>query len=33
VARWLLLGSPLFFVAGIARGAQKPSINFAAVIG
>lgn len=33
VARWLLLGIPLFFVAGIARGAQKPSINFAAVIG
>ena len=33
VARWLLLGIPLLFVAGIARGAQKPSINFAAVIG
>ena len=33
VARWLLLGIPLFFVAGLARGAQKRSINFAAVIG
>ncbi|MGN8132722.1 APC family permease [Paenarthrobacter sp. 22069] len=33
IARWLLLGIPLLFVAGIARGAQKPSINFAAVIG
>lgn len=33
VARWLLLGIPLFFVAGIARGAQKPSINFATLIG
>jgi len=32
-ARWLLLGIPLFFVAGIACGAQKPAINFAAVIG
>ena len=33
VARWLLLGIPLFFIAGLARGTQKPSINFAAVIG
>jgi len=32
VARWLLLGIPLFFVAGLVRGTQKPTINYAAEI-
>ena len=32
VARWLLLGIPLFIVAGLVRGTQKPSINYAAEI-
>ncbi len=32
VARWLLLGIPLFFIAGMVRGAQKPTINYAAEI-
>ncbi|MFK0004845.1 APC family permease [Paenarthrobacter sp. NPDC090522] len=32
VARWLLLGIPLLLVAGLARGAKKPSINYAAQI-
>jgi amino acid transporter len=32
VARWLLLGIPLVLIAGIARGAQKPSIDYASEI-
>lgn len=32
IAKWLLLGIPLLFVAGLARGMQKPSINYAAEI-
>ncbi|MDR6989878.1 hypothetical protein J2Y66_004395 [Paenarthrobacter nitroguajacolicus] len=32
VARWLLLGIPLIFVAGLVRGTQKPTINYAAEI-
>jgi amino acid transporter len=32
VARWLLLGIPLLFVAGLVRGTQKPTINYAAEI-
>lgn len=32
VARWLLLGIPLALVAGIARGARKPSIDYASEI-
>jgi amino acid transporter len=32
VARWLLIGIPLFFAAGLARGAQKPAIDYAAKI-
>ena len=32
IAKWLLLGIPLLFVAGWARGMQKPSINYAAEI-
>lgn len=32
VARWLLLGIPFVLVAGIARGAQKPSIDYASEI-
>lgn len=32
VARWLLLGIPLVLVAGIARGARKPSIDYASEI-
>ncbi|MDO6145137.1 APC family permease [Paenarthrobacter aurescens] len=32
VARWLLLGIPLIFLAGLIRGNQKPAINYAAEI-
>jgi hypothetical protein len=32
VARWLLLGIPIFLVAGLVRGKQKPSIDYAAEI-
>lgn len=32
VARWLLLGIPIFLVAGLLRGKQKPSIDYAAEI-
>lgn len=32
VARWLLVGIPIFLVAGLVRGTQKPSINYAAEI-
>lgn len=32
VARWLLLGIPLFLVAGLIRGTQKPAIDYAAEI-
>ena len=32
VARYLLLGIPLIFVAGLIRGSQKPAINYAAEI-
>ncbi|CAH0270899.1 Aromatic amino acid transport protein AroP [Arthrobacter sp. Bi83] len=32
VARWLLIGIPLFFAAGLVRGRQKPAINYAAEI-
>lgn len=33
IARWLLLGIPLFFAIGVVRGTQKPAINYATVIG
>lgn len=32
VARWLLVAVPIFLVAGIVRGTQKPSIDYAAEI-
>ncbi|WP_284753026.1 APC family permease [Arthrobacter sp. efr-133-R2A-120] len=32
VARWLLLGIPIFLAAGLVRGTQKPSIDYAAEI-
>ena len=32
VARWLLIGIPIFLVAGLVRGTQKPAIDYAAEI-
>ena len=32
IAKWLLLGIPLLFVIGWARGMRKPSIDYAAEI-
>lgn len=32
IARWLLIGIPVFLVAGLIRGTQKPSIDYAAEI-